>query len=236
MLGRADIDGSEDALMFLNDTESAWHREIRLARARGILQEQMLTRSKGPGSGSARKPRSVTTAEFFTVVGNAAISEGGQLIEMVQPAIRADQFLKTVRQVLDRIMTSAGYSPTTLSTNLEGSAPTSGVALAIRERQTQRTVAKKRRYWEQALRGCREALVRTRRRGQLILTLPLMSVRWPDTIRGDTRKSGANGGNVGSGGGDQSRAASALLASGLDCCRSAGRDRPSARSGGCCYP
>ena len=180
MLGRADIDGSEDALLWLNDTETAWHREVRMARARSIIQEQFLTRVSPASSEVAAQAAFGDDHEYFTVVGNQAHSEGGAMIEAVQPDIRADQFLKTVRQVLDRIMVSAGYSPTTLSTNLEGSAPTSGVALSIRERQTQRTVAKKRRYWEQGLRGLVERMFALDPGGGHP-NVAMMGVRWPDT-------------------------------------------------------
>ena len=73
-------------------------------------------------------------------------------IEATQFEMRADQFEKTCLNLLDRIITSAGYSPQSFGLNIAGRAE-SGTALNVRERKSFSTTSKKQSYWEPAIKG-----------------------------------------------------------------------------------
>jgi hypothetical protein len=74
-----------------------------------------------------------------------------QVITATQFDIRADKFEKTSLNLLERIITSAGYSPQSFGLNIQGRAE-SGTALSIRERKSFATRGKKQNYWQPALR------------------------------------------------------------------------------------
>ena len=71
-------------------------------------------------------------------------------IEATQFEIRSEQFEKTCLNLLDRIITSAGYSPQSFGLNIAGRAE-SGTALNVRERKSFSTTNKKQSYWEDSL-------------------------------------------------------------------------------------
>ena len=72
---------------------------------------------------------------------------GSNAITVSQFAIRSAEFESTVLNLLDRIITSAGYSPQSFGLNIAGRAE-SGTALNVRERKSFSTTSKKQAYWE----------------------------------------------------------------------------------------
>jgi hypothetical protein len=78
-------------------------------------------------------------------------------IKATQFEIRSDQFEKTCLNLLDRIITSAGYSPQSFGLNIAGRAE-SGTALNVRERKSFATTNKKQSYWEPALKDLVKAM------------------------------------------------------------------------------
>jgi len=147
-LGRSDYAGSEGLMDALDEVYTCWQREIRLAKARGIVPEEWLERVEdGGGIGSVL--RFDEDREFF--VGMAMDSSGGQTkLEMFQPAIRYQEYERTCLHYLERIISAAGYSPQSFGLHIEGRAE-SGTALRIRERKSLITSQKKRRFWEPAV-------------------------------------------------------------------------------------
>jgi hypothetical protein len=78
-------------------------------------------------------------------------------IEATQFEIRSQQFEQTCLNLLDRIITSAGYSPQSFGLNIAGRAE-SGTALNVRERKSFATTNKKQAYWEPALKELIKAM------------------------------------------------------------------------------
>jgi hypothetical protein len=143
-LGRSDYDGVEPLMDALDECYTSWMRDLRLGRSRILVPEFML-KDLGKGKGAAWDE----DQEVFTQL-NLAPTEGAQQITPQQFAIRVAEHEATAARLVDEILRSAGYSPSTFGIDAE-----SGVATATevvsRERQSARTRDKKCRYWSQAL-------------------------------------------------------------------------------------
>src|SRR5690606_12031180 len=143
-LGRSDYAGAEGLMDALDEAYTSWQRDLRMAKARGIVPEEWLERPDG-----SSVLRFDEDKEFF--VGVYSDPSGGQVKpELFQPAVRFQEHEQTCLHYLERIISAAGYSPQSFGLHIEGRAE-SGTALRIRERKSLVTTAKKRRYWEPAL-------------------------------------------------------------------------------------
>lgn len=141
MLGQSDYSGSEGLMDALDEVYTSWMRDVRLGQGRIIVPEMFLEKSE---KGFAFDP----DREVFTTMNVDPLSNVG--INVSQFAIRAAEHQQTALELLDRIVSNAGYSPQTFGLKLEGRAE-SGTALNIRERKTFVTAAKKATYWKTAL-------------------------------------------------------------------------------------
>lgn len=141
-LGRSDYSGIEGLMDSLDQAFTLWMRELALAQARVFIPEQYLSKSGGRSSFNIDKQMYVSL--------DADPVSGGEKITLSQFDIRADQFEKTTLNLIDRIVTSAGYSPQSFGLNIQDRAE-SGTALSIRERKSFATKGKKENYWQQAL-------------------------------------------------------------------------------------
>jgi len=74
----------------------------------------------------------------------------GNKVTPIQFEIRSEQFSQTCLNLLERIVSSAGYSPQSIGLGIEGRME-SGTALRIMERKSFTTKNKKECYWELAL-------------------------------------------------------------------------------------
>lgn len=138
-MGRSDLQGSESLMDALDETFSSWMVDIQLARAKVFLPEDMLE----SGKDSEGRVNIDQTMYVKLDVDPTAI----QGIDAKQFAIRANDFEKTILNLLDRIITSAGYSPQSFGLNIAGRAE-SGTALNVRERKSFITTSKKQSYWD----------------------------------------------------------------------------------------
>ena len=141
--GRSDYYGIEGLMDALDETFSDWMRDIQLAKGRVHLPESYLD-----GVEDA-KPRFNIDQDMYVKL-DVDPTNDSQSITATQFDIRSDQFEKTCLNLLDRIITSAGYSPQSFGLNIQGRAE-SGTALNIRERKSFSTTHKKESYWEKAL-------------------------------------------------------------------------------------
>ncbi len=107
-LGRSDLDGVESHLDKLDMVYSSWMRDIRLAKARLIVPNYMLS-SAGPGQGLAFD----TDQDVFTSLNAPPREDGRAEITPQQFAIRVDDHLKTAEQLVTNILRTAGYGPQT---------------------------------------------------------------------------------------------------------------------------
>lgn len=143
--GRADIAGSESELDALDETYTSWMRDIRLGQARIIVPESALEPAgRGRGKGKVLN----LDREVFTTLEVDPTKVG---ITEVQFAIRTAEHRDTARELTERVVSGAGYSPQTFGLAIAGSAE-SGTALRIREGRTFQTLARKQRYAAGALR------------------------------------------------------------------------------------
>lgn len=155
-LGQSDYAGAEGLLDALDETWTSWMRDIRLGKARILVPEEYLTRS---GTGAAGAFGFDVDQEVFAPLEMPPDQAGGSQITLSQFVIRTDEHARTAAELVDRIVTTAGYSPQTFGLRIEGRAE-SGTALRLRERKSFITQQKKRRYWQAPLADTLEMLLR----------------------------------------------------------------------------
>ncbi|MDB5243972.1 MAG: hypothetical protein JWP57_4598, partial [Spirosoma sp.] len=109
-VGRADIDGSEGLLDALDETWTSWMRDLRLGRARIVVNEAALTEPTIGGSTFGRRGFDVDQEVFAPIAGQANMGDG-DFIKPVQFAIRVQEHNDTALALVERIVTSSGYSP-----------------------------------------------------------------------------------------------------------------------------
>jgi len=146
-IGRSDYAGVERLMDGLDSTFSNWMKDIHLAQARVFGPEDYFRHKKDDGS---IDDSFKINESFYIRMDIDPLSEKNKLI-MSQFDIRSDQFEKTALNYIERIVTSAGYSPQSFGLNIAGRAE-SGTALNIRERKSMSTKAKKEKYWRPAIR------------------------------------------------------------------------------------
>lgn len=141
--GRSDLQGIETLMDALDETFSAWMVDIQIARGRIHVPSGYL---KEGSNGNGKFDIDRMAYEELEVDPTAMTSP----IEATQFAIRSAEFEQTCLNLLDRIITSAGYSPQSFGLNIAGRAE-SGTALNVRERKSFSTTNKKQAYWEASL-------------------------------------------------------------------------------------
>jgi len=145
-LGRSDYDGVEQLMDALDETYTSWMRDLRLAKARIIVPEDMLV-NLGKGMGSAFDE----DQEAYVGLNIMQNRETAQDITIMQFAIRVTEHMTTAAQIVDQVLRSAGYSPGTFGAGVDQPRTLTATEVVSRERQSERTRTKKSRYWTQAL-------------------------------------------------------------------------------------
>lgn len=141
-LGRSDYLGIEPLMDSLDEIFSAWVTEIEIAKARILLPESYIEKQ------SIGKKFNIDRSVYVGLDIDPTVE--GHSITAQQFLIRAEEYEKTSMNFMERIITSAGYSPQSFGINIAGRAE-SGTALAIRERKSFSTKAKKQSYWSDAI-------------------------------------------------------------------------------------
>ncbi|MBB0990018.1 phage portal protein [Dietzia sp. SLG510A3-30A2] len=138
MLGRADITTQMmDTMSALNDAYSSLARDIRLAKARLVVDESML-RTGRPGEGSFFDP----DHEAFTTVKQNPGDESS-LIEAHQFAIRVEEHEQAINLYTRQVIRSAGLSPLTFGLKDDAVGQMTATEVGARERSTNATKAGK---------------------------------------------------------------------------------------------
>lgn len=144
-MGRSDYQGQETLMDALDEVFSAWMVDIQIARGKIHVPSGYIKELEG-----GKKKFNIDTMAYEELdVDPTAMTKP---IEATQFEIRSEQFEKTCLNLLDRIITSAGYSPQSFGLNIAGRAE-SGTALNVRERKSFATTSKKQSYWEPAIKG-----------------------------------------------------------------------------------
>lgn len=141
-VGRSDYAGIEGLMDAFDECYSSWMKDIVLAQGKVMVPEEFL---KKTDTGY----RYNVDQMIFAKLDMDPTLDGNKLTP-VQFAIRADEFEKTSQNLLERIISSAGYSPQSFGLQIRGRAETA-TALNIRERKSFATRNKKEAYWEPAL-------------------------------------------------------------------------------------
>lgn len=141
-LGKSDLQGIEGLMDSLDEIFSSWVRDIALAQAKILLPQGYLKNSGG-------KLRYNMDQMLYVELDIDPLTEGNKITPQ-QFEIRAESFEKSALNFMERIITSAGYSPQSFGLNISGRAE-SGTALSIRERKSFATKGKKENYWQQAI-------------------------------------------------------------------------------------
>ncbi len=150
-LGQSDYSSLEGLMDALDEAWTSWLRDIRLAKGRVIVKQGYLNlKSDGAFAFDIDK-------EIFVEL-NVSPEDPSSAMTPVQFAIRTEEHQKACMTFMERIITSAGYSPQSFGLRIEGRAE-SGTALRIRERGSFVTTGKKQKYWATALADVLEMLL-----------------------------------------------------------------------------
>lgn len=149
-MGRSDYQGQETLMDALDEVFSAWMLDVQIARGKIHVPSGYVKELEG-----GKKSFNIDTMMYEELdVDPTSMTDP---IKVTQFEIRADQFEKTCLNLLDRIITSAGYSPQSFGLNIAGRAE-SGTALNVRERKSFATTNKKQSYWEDGLKDLIKAM------------------------------------------------------------------------------
>lgn len=149
-MGRSDYQGQETLMDALDEVFSAWMVDVQIARGKIHVPSGYV---KEIANGKTKFNIDTMMYEELDVDPTAMTDP----VKATQFEIRAEQFEKTCLNLLDRIITSAGYSPQSFGLNIAGRAE-SGTALNVRERKSFATTNKKQAYWEGALKDFIKAM------------------------------------------------------------------------------
>lgn len=147
-LGAPDIAGTEDLHDRLDHVYSSLMREVDLAKARIVVPEYML-QDLGPGKGMGWD----ADREVWAPLPGATSPQSGQQPmkpELFQPAIRVQDHIAIMQQLVEDILRSAGYSAATFGEDETGSVTATEVN--SKTNRSRLTRSRKIRHWQPAIR------------------------------------------------------------------------------------
>lgn len=165
-LGVSDYAGVEGLFDALDEVYTSWLRDIRLGQRRIVVPSQWLDWRED----DQQQPRPFfdVDREVFTRldVDPAVTDKAG--ITPIDFAIRADEHARTARELMERIITATGYSPSSFGLLGEGGTLTA-TEVRAKERRSFVTTGKKQQYWRGPL----------ARMAQVLLALDVAVFRTP---------------------------------------------------------
>ncbi len=144
-LGVADIQGSETLLDALDETYASWMRDVRLAKARIIVPNEYL-RPDADGNQAFDIDQEIYVGMDMEPV----VSQDARSMMAHQFQIRHAEHRATAHDLVERIVSNAGYTPATLGTG-ESNLRSSASALRVSEHKTLLTLRRKATWWNVAL-------------------------------------------------------------------------------------
>lgn len=181
-LGRSDFDGIESVFDAIDEVYSSWMRDVRLAKAR-LLVDQSLLDSNGPGQGATFDD----DREVFTgLSGMSGSMKDGTAIDSHQFEIRWEEHQRTIQDLIRGALRSAGYSPASFGDD-SVSVQETATQVKSKERLSERTRDKKIRYWKAALAPLARTMLEVDAAvfGANKYTGDLPEVRFPETAQQD---------------------------------------------------
>lgn len=152
--GVADIQGSETLLDALDETYASWMRDVRLAKARIIVPRDYL---RSDPDSDAHDPTFDIDQEIYTAMDmEPSLNADARTMLAHQFAIRYLEHRATANALIERTVSNAGYTPTTIGAmssdmGLSGSSRTTAAALRVSEHKTILTLRRKAQWWKPAL-------------------------------------------------------------------------------------
>jgi len=147
--GVADIQGSESLLDAIDETFASWMRDIRLGKARIIVPRDYLRMDRD----NENTPTFDIDQEVYTAMEmEPTMNSDARSILAHQFAIRYLEHRSTARELIERVVSNAGYSPATLGQSSDSSGMSrTGAALRVSEHKTVLTQRRKSAHWSTAL-------------------------------------------------------------------------------------
>lgn len=149
-LGRSDYAGAEVLMDALDETFTSWMRDLRLGRGRIIVPAEYLrTMPNSRGQGGWFD----LDQEVFAPLEGINPQDPGGSITLNQFAIRTNEHRDTAEALIERIVSTAGYSASTFGLD-NGTAKMMRTATEVNAREMRSNVTrnKKRTYWQPAIR------------------------------------------------------------------------------------
>jgi hypothetical protein len=144
--GVADIQGSESLLDALDETYASWMRDVRLAKARIIVPREYLSHDPDDHTETGFD---IDQEIYVGMDMDPGLTQDARAMLAHQFAIRWQEHKGTSEALIDRIVSNAGYSTSTLGTASATSA--AGTSLRIGEHKTILTLKRKSAWWEAAV-------------------------------------------------------------------------------------
>lgn len=160
--GASDYEGMHGLFSSLDEAYSSLMRDVRLSKTRVIVPMEFLRRKE-----TIREKLDQTTAntdltftdsdEVFVAL-DINPNDSGAGITVVQSAIRAQDHMTTIEDIIRKIYMMAGFAPQSAGIDIVGQSQ-SGTALNIRERRSIQTAETKKTYWWHSLVDFVEAMM-----------------------------------------------------------------------------
>ena len=150
-LGVADIQGSESLLDAVDETYASWMRDVRLAKARIIVPTEYLEMTLDDNGN--KNPMFDVDQEVFTpmeIPPNLDATATSQIMAN-QFEIRWQEHEATADNFIRRIVSNAGYAPTTLGEKSATRDGATAAGLRVTEHKTLLTVRRKAAKWRAAV-------------------------------------------------------------------------------------
>lgn len=143
-IGQADTAQRESLMDGLDETWSAWLREIRLCKPRIVVPQEFLeTRGRGKGA-TFDVDRDVFVGLEMDPGGRDAAG-----VTVAEFTLHTDEYAKTCEALFAEIVVGSGYSPSAFG--IHGETTQTATEVDSRDARTTRTIAARRRYWQPAV-------------------------------------------------------------------------------------
>ena len=147
-LGVPDIQGSESLLDALDEVYASWMRDIRLAKARILVPREYLR----PDADDNNAPVFDLDQEIYVGLDmEPGMTQDSRSMLAHQFNIRYKEHQETGREIMDRIVSNAGYSPASIGHSSQAGERATGTALRVSEHKTLLTLRRKGSWWKHAV-------------------------------------------------------------------------------------